>query len=65
MPKALDILPVRMVPGMDDSLQRDIKNQHDYERHLKRKCQGARTSSLWKKLELNTRIIERLLWTWP
>lgn len=25
---------------MDDSLQRDIKNSHDYDKYLKRKCQG-------------------------
>lgn len=25
---------------MDDSLQRDIKNWHDYDKYLKRKCQG-------------------------
>lgn len=25
---------------MDDSLQRDIKNWHDYDKYLRRKCQG-------------------------
>lgn len=55
---------IRHTSDENDSLQRDIKKQHDYEKHLKRKCQGVKTSSLWKRLELNTRIIECLLWTW-